>query len=981
MNGRQLAIFFLVLSLLPNIFPHDSILPRSSQNANEVPSLERACLPEKDTSIPEERKAKILEALPRLNHHFKENKGQLTNDEIGYYFYAADFGVAFTATGVLYRISMSNHSDAEAGAPPQGASRANNEQRDISPAHSGRSVIVKLEFVGANPVAPQGKGVLSHPSHYFLGNNPQEWITNVCSFREVVYPALYKGIDLCFYFTPSGLKYDFIVKPGANVESIQLRYHGIERLSVDNQGILVATTTIRPLVDQELTLYQDMPTGRQTVPGKFVLYDRTTFGFQLLSGYSPTTTLVIDPLIYSTFLGGSEYDRAHAIALDSANNSYVAGSTRSGDFPTTPGANDTSYNGGGAWPDDVFVCKLSADGTTLQYSTFLGGSSSDEGLAIALDQAGNSHVAGSTDSSDFPTTPGTYDTSHNGDGDGFVCKLSADGTTLLYATFLGGSGSEGSRAIALDQANNSYVTGSTDSSDFSTTPGAYDTSHNGGGYDCFASKLSADGTTLLYSTFLGGSADDTGSAIAVDGGDHSYVTGSTVSSDFPTTPGAYDKSHNAHWDGFVCKLSADGTTLQYSTLLGGSKSDLSHGIALDSANNSYIAGDTHSSDFPTTPGAYDPSYNRGSPDVFVCKLSADGTTLLYSTFLGTSVLDRASAIALDSANNSYVTGSTHSSDFPTTPGAYDTSHNGDGDAFVCKLSADGTTLLYSTFLGTSEYEHASAIALDNANNSYVTGSTWSTDFPTTPGAYDPSHNGETDIFVTILSFLSPQVTITSPTNTTYGPPGEVTLTYAITDMTATTIAVYLNGVANTTARPNGYVYAPLSTGSYNLTIVAEDAGGHIETATLFFTVDRTAPAVTITSPTNATYDPPGDVTLTYAITDTTATTVAVYLNGVANTTTCPSGYVYEALSPGSYNLTLVVEDVAGNIGTATVLFTISSPTSTPPTTPSESSGLPTESKTSAVWLPIELTFLALGVIAILKRIRRRNRKANKQLLR
>ncbi|MFH1219857.1 MAG: SBBP repeat-containing protein [Candidatus Eisenbacteria bacterium] len=389
-------------------------------------------------------------------------------------------------------------------------------------------------------------------------------------------------------------------------------------------------------------------------------------------------------LLWSAFLGGGSYDWGYSLALDGSGDAVVTGWTWSSNFPTTPGAYDTSLNGYG----DVFVAKLSASGSTLLWSTFVGGSSDDIRLSLALDGSGNAVFTGWTTYS-FPVTPGAYDTSFNGgECDVFVAKLSASGSALLWSTFLGGSSDDWAVSLVLDESGNPVVTGGTESSDFPTTPGAYDTSQNGGDYDVFVAKLSASGGALLWSTFLGGSSDDYGYSLVLDAPGNAVVTGETASSDFPTTPGAYDTSLNGYGDVFVAKLSASGSALLWSTFLGGSDSDVGYSLVLDASGNAVVTGYTWSSDFPTTPGAYDTSFNGGYCDVFVAMLSASGNALLGSTFLGGSSSDGYwwSSLVLDASGNAVVTGWTYSSDFPTTPGAYDTSFNGGScDVFVAKL--------------------------------------------------------------------------------------------------------------------------------------------------------------------------------------------------------------------------------------------------------------------------------------------------------
>ena len=386
-----------------------------------------------------------------------------------------------------------------------------------------------------------------------------------------------------------------------------------------------------------------------------------------------------------------------------------------------------------------------------------------------MDVAGSAYVAGYMSSTDFPTTPGAYDTSYNGIHDAFVSKLSPNGSVLLYSTLLGGSDSDVATAIEVDTSGNAYVAGDTISANFPTTPTAYDTTYNGGGqFDGWVAKLSPTGNALAYSTFLGGANGATiPSGIDVDIIGGAYVSGSTSSASFPTTASAYDTSHNGGgYDAFATRLSSFGDAITHSTFIGGSGSDGSSGIDVDAVGNPYLSGNTDSADFPTTAGAYDTSYNGGGADAFVTKLSSSGSTLPYSTFLGGDTVDSAYSVAVDSSGSASVVGETLSSNFPTTPGAIATSRNGfDRDAFVTKLSTSGAALDYSTYLGGEDWDTGTDVAVDSSG-AYVIGNAGSGGFPTTPGAYDTTFGGNDfdDAFVAKLDFL-PGIE---------GPPGDPT---------------------------------------------------------------------------------------------------------------------------------------------------------------------------------------------------------------
>jgi uncharacterized protein (TIGR03437 family) len=369
----------------------------------------------------------------------------------------------------------------------------------------------------------------------------------------------------------------------------------------------------------------------------------------------------------------------------------------------------------------------------LSYSTFLGGSQSDAGNAIAVDAAGNAYVTGATQWTALATTPGAPQASNRGSFDVFVIKLNPAGNALVYATYLGGSGSDSGAGIAVDAAGNAYVTGRTSSFGFPTTPGALRTSAAGSD-DAFVVKLNPSGTALVYSTYLGGSGADFATSVAVNAAGEAYVTGATASSNFPLA-GPIQADYRGGTgmlssDVFVSRLNAAGSALVYSTYLGDTGNDQANGIAVDAAGNAYIAGWTSSSGFPTTPGAYQTS-GSSFDDPFVAKINPAGSALVYSTFLNGDFTSEASGIAVDPAGHAYVTGWTHSTSFPTTPGAFQTTfpQNASRVGFVTKMAPGGNGLVYSTLLGGRDSTEGTAIAVDASGNALVAGHTDASDFP------------------------------------------------------------------------------------------------------------------------------------------------------------------------------------------------------------------------------------------------------------
>lgn len=667
------------------------------------------------TSEPGDRGSPTADGLPLA---FEANRGQFDR-RVRFAARGAGFGLALTDRGIS--LAMSG---------------------------AGGTRVVRMRFAGPHARGrARGRGRLPGIGNYLIGRDSRGWRGGVPTFAGIRYARVWPGIDLVFHGRGGRLAYDLHLAPGADVRSARFSFAGQQALWLDRTGALAVGVPGGTVRHAEPRSFQVVNGRRRPVESAWVLHGRGQVGFRL-GRYDRTRPLVIDPtLAYSSYLGGSGDEFSYGIARDGAGSVYVTGITTSTNFPVTPGAYDTTHNGGVFNNYDVFVAKLSADGSQRLYATYLGGSTADdEGRDIAVDGAGNAYVTGVTFSSDFPTTPGvikpTY-TPVGPTGNAFVTKLSPAGS-LAYSTYLGGAATIAG-GIAVDPDQNAYVTGNTIGADFPVSPGAAQPSYAGssGGFNsnAFVAKLNPSASALLYGTYLGGGTgagptiNTHGASIAIDAARNAYVTGETNTNNFPTTPGALQSTRTRTTNGFATKVNPGGTTFTYSTYLPQDRGD---DVAVDGAGSAYVAG------------------NDGA-QAFAAKLNGAASAFAYARALGPGAGD---GIAVDAGGRAVVTGRA-SAGFATTPDALQPTAGGGGsDAFAVRLGPDGATS-YATLLGGSGFDTSRAVALDAAENAYITGDTDSTNFPTA-AAMQQANGGGIDAFVTKLSLAAPLPPSTPP---------------------------------------------------------------------------------------------------------------------------------------------------------------------------------------------------------------------------
>ncbi|MFC2129871.1 SBBP repeat-containing protein [Bacteroidota bacterium] len=680
----------------------------------------------------------LYSAEPDLSSHFIENKGQWS-PEVCFLAKINGMNTWITTYGVVYDFYKIEYDENNAFDSLGNAEPIDPMEEDIEIAHrKGHVVKMLFEDSGQN-IEFIGNGKSPTYYNYFIGRDSTKWASYVPLYKEVIVKNVYEGIDCRFYFDNGLIRYDFNLQPLADLVNIKMRYEGQDDLKINDNNELILSLNIGKIEHKSLVAYQD----NEEIKCSFKIYDNDLIGFKT-GNYNKYLALTIDPLVFSTYLGGSGNETIYRSGdpyneqnfdIDDNDNMYITCGTTSDNYPVTIGAYDDLRN-----LNDAVVSKLNSDATALIFSTFLGGDLSDAGRAITMDDQYNVYVAGVTFGTDFPLTNGVfYDTVTRSEYT-FIVKLNPQGSDLLYSTYL--QGFRVTTDIEVDSEYNAYVT----TASFGiTTANAYRT--NGGGFGIY--KLNPDATDLEFGTYMFGNGSNCIYDMCLDANNDIFMVGRVGNLQSPTTPGAYDESHNGDVDVFVCKLSNDGSTLLLGTVIGSAQGDYGTSIALDNSGNVYITGFSQSPNYPVTGGVYNESYNGGDWDSFVSVFNPDLSQLLYSTYIGGTDNDLSYAINVDDSANVYISGYTLSSDFPTTSGAYSESNFGQEDVFIVKLVPDLSQLFYSTYFGESGRDFLTDMVIDNDDNIVVAGLTY--DIPITPGVFQENRGGLSDLYISKMN--------------------------------------------------------------------------------------------------------------------------------------------------------------------------------------------------------------------------------------
>lgn len=859
------------------------------------------------------QQARVNKNYGQLPLSFEANRGQ-TDAQVKFLARNSSYNLFLTADEAVLTLQHRTHQTKK-----DKTGRVVKEDSSRKVSGEARQSVLRMRVLGANPEARvEGVEPLAARSNYLIGRDPQRWQTDVPHYGKIRYESIYPGVNLIYYGNQKQLEYDFHVAPGAKPETIALGFKGADKIRLDKNGDLVLRTAGGDVRQLKPVAYQEIDGQRRSIACRYVLRGGDRISFEV-GAYDAGAPLVIDPIMnYSTYLGGNNQDEASGVAVDGQGNTYVVGSTVSTNFPVTPGAFQTQLAGTVSATYDAFVTKLNPEGTAIIYSTFIGGRyGGDHGTSIVVSATGEAHIAGETNSQDFPMYGGAYQAMLRGSQDAFIAKLNPVGSYLTYSTFLGGTNAEYNPILALNPYGDLFIAGRTTSLNFPLFGPGFQKFPGGTSANCAAGPCSdgflvqlrmIPGSRPVFSTFLGGSGDDfiDGIDLRENNDDSIYVAGRTNSSNFPTTPTTFKNTKSGDamsYDAFVTRFYRTGDRLIYSTYLGGAEDDYANDITVDLQGTAFVTGTTASPGFPVTPNAFQQSLaGSGSHryDAFLTLLRDDGRHLHYSTFIGGSFDDVGTAVNLYGPEV-YIAGQTASHDLRVSDDALQPNHGGGAyDGFLMRMMPNSPWFTYLTYIGGADYDQVKDIALSFVGSApivYLVGSTWSSDFYVTPNAIQPAKGSEYegDGFVARVHMGQQGLTVKGRVTNEFG--------NGLVD-----VEVTFSGSVNRTVRTDedGYYRLGGILPGSNLTLTAARDG--------FVFYPSNVPLNNVTN--NATVDFSGTAPLIIKGRITTSTgggvSVPVMLNGMMNAYTQSDAHGYyrfsQVPSGGSYTVRPLLTD-------------------------------------------------------------------------